>query len=255
MDFCKTNLILTTSAFTLDSNTILAQNIFNRDLNYQYFSEGFDNDNTTTTITVTFDSTTAVSRISLFNINWKNFSFYYDGVTANSISLNGADTTTSSYTSNSNTTMFFRFDTILTDTISFDINSTQVANEEKVVGFMYISDAYFTFDRIPSAGNYKPVVSPKQIVHQMGDGGTKVHNIARKNEIDITLKYLTTAQRNQLKTIYDLQDVFWFAPFATTTSWNGLFFEANWIGDFEPDKYSDNAVDSGFNVRLKLRET
>lgn len=255
MDFCKTNFILTTTALTLDSNTLLAENIYNRDLNYQYFSDGFNDDNTTTSITITFDSTTAVSRIALYDINWKDFTFFYDGTTASTFSLNNADTSTSDYSSNSSTSMFFRFDTLLTDSITFDITGTQTADQEKVVGFIYVSDTYFEFDRIPAAGGYKPVTNAKQVVHRMGDGGTKVHNIARKNQIDLSFKYLTTAQRNQLETIYDLQDVFWFAPFATTTGWNGLFFEANWIGDFDFDRYSDNALDSGFSGKIKLRET
>jgi len=255
MEFSKENLINTTTAVTLQSNTILAQNLFNPDVNYQCFSEGYSNDLTTTSITINFDSTTPVSRIAMLEHNLKEYSFYYNGATANAINLNGAHTTTASFNANSDTAQFFKFDTIQASSITLDMKATQVADKEKVISFLYMADLYFEFDRVPSANGYKPTIAPKQIVHRLGDGGTKIHNIDAKFNIDITFKYLTEAQRDQLRTIYDLKAPFYFTFMPTATAWDSVFFEANWPGAFDFLKYSDNAVATGFSGKIKLQET
>lgn len=254
MDFCKTNLINTTGVITLDSNTILASNIYNPDTNYQYYSDGFNDDLTATSITITFDATTPVSRIALIGHNLKKFSAFYNGSTANSITLSSGDTSTLSYVTNSETSQVFRFATLAVSSVTIDMNTTQVADEEKVFGFLYMGDLYFSFGRIPSSGNYKPSRKAKQVVHNMGDGGTKIHNIAQKWSHDIKISYLTTDQRDQLKTIYDLNDSFYFSPFPTSAGWDGILYNANWVGDYDLDRYSDNAVDAGFSSTMKLRE-
>lgn len=255
MDFLKLNLLVTTSSIAVDSNSLSSENLFNPDENYQYYSDGFDNDLTTTSIVITFGETTSVSCIGLKDINIKEYDIFYNGLTANSIALTEAATSTLSYNSNSETSQFFTFNTITMSSITLDLKSTMVANDEKVIGFIYMSDRYFTFGRVPSSKSYKPVLRRKQIVHTMADGGIKVHNIDKKENIDISFKYITTAQKNQLKTIYDLDNVFYFTPFPTATAWDGILFESNWIGDFNFERYSDNAQTSGFTGKLKLRET
>ncbi len=215
----------------------------------------FDNDLTTTSIVINFDSTTTVSRIGLLGINWKEFDVFYNGSTASTISLSNADTTACNYSSNSDTSKYFKFSAINATSLSFEIKSTIVANSEKLLSFLHVSDIYFEFGRVPSSNSYKPVLTPKQIVHTMGDGGTKVHNIARKQATDVGFKYLTFDQKNELKTIFDLQGLFSFAPFGTASGWDGILYEANWIGAFDFEKYSDNASVAGFTGNIKLRET
>jgi len=255
IEFSRVNYIFTTTSLAVNSNSLLAENIFNPDLNYQYFSDGFDNDLTTASIVLTFDATTTISKLALKDINYKEFKIFYNGLTANTLALTVGNTTTLSYISNSDTSMYFSFTTVQASSITIEAKSTQTANEEKVLGFFYVSDSYLTFDRIPAAGNYSPKVDAKQIVHEMSDGGTKIHNIAKKMAIDLSFKHLTLAEKDSLRTIYDLQDVFYFCPFPTTTAWDGILFEANWVGDFDFEKYSDNAIASGFSGAMKLKET
>lgn len=255
MDFNKQNFILTTSALTLSTNSLLAENLINPNKDYQYFSNGDDSDLTTTTITLTFDNTTTISRIALLNHNFQDFTMFYNGATANTFTLTSGATSTSDWSSNSETSQYLQFATLAVSSVTIEATETITANAEKHMSFLYVSDNYFTFDRIPASNSYKPAINPKQVVHQMGDGGTKIHNVDFKRSADIKYKYLTDAQREQLKSIWDLDDPFYFALFPTTTSWDGVFFEANWIGPFDFEKYSLDAEVSGFSGSMKLRET
>ena len=255
MDFNLQNFVNTTSSIALSTNTILAQNLFNPNLDYQFFSSGDNDDTTITSITYTFDATTPISRIALLDHNFKDFTVYYNGTTANTFSLNNADTSVSDYSSNSETSQYFKFDTIQASSVTIEATGTIISNKEKYLSFLYISDNYFEFDRIPSANSYKPLITPKQVVHSMADGGTKVHDIDKKFSVDIKYKFLTTAQKNQLRTIYDLETPFYFCLFPTTTSWDKVFFEANWVGPFDFETFSDNASTAGHSGSIKLRET
>ena len=87
MEFLTKNYLQTTTALTLDSNTALAQYLFKRDKRFQYVSDGFNDDATTTSIVIAFDSTVPVSRIGLVGMNWKDFTIFYNGATANVLSL------------------------------------------------------------------------------------------------------------------------------------------------------------------------
>lgn len=255
MDFNLRNFINTTTAITVSTNDVLKENLINPDLNFQYFSGGDDSDLTTTSITINFGSTTNVSRIALLNHNFKDYTIFYNGVTTNTFPLNSGDTTTTDYSSNSESSQYFSFNTTAVSSVTIDATGTITPNAEKFISLFYISDCYFTFDRIPSAQSYKPIIDAKQIIHKMGDGGTKIHNIDFKRSIDIKYKYLSLDQQQQLKTLYDIDDAFYFCLFPTSTGWDKIFFEANWIGGFDFERYSDNAATAGFSGTIKLRET
>lgn len=255
MDFLTTNLLNTTSSISVDSNTLSVSNLFNRDLNYQYYSDGFNNDLTTTSIVIDFGVTTSVSRIALKDINLKGFDIFYNGVTANTFTLLEAHTTASTFSTNSETSLYMRFDTLSVSTITIDCKTTQTADQEKVIGLFYIGDTYFEFARTPSAQNYKPVLQAKQSVHRLGDGGTRIQNVSKKWSHDINFKYLAPNLKNQLRDFYLDDLVFGFCPFGTASGWDGILYEANWEGNFDFEKYSDNASTSGFTGKIKLRET
>jgi len=257
MDFLTTNLINTTTQISLNSNTSTASNIFNRDPFYQYYSDGFNNDLTTSSITITFSDTTSVSRIALIDTNAKQFNLFYNGSTANSITLDGnGSTSTASWASNTESNIYMRLSsTITVSSITLDIKSTQTADNEKRLGIFYIGDKYYTLTQIPSANNYNPRINPKQVVHTLSDGGTRIHNIRKKKSIEINLDYISSSIRSNLETIYNLTVPFQFCPFGTTTSWDGFFFECVWTGGFDFYEFSDNASSSGFSGKINLRET
>lgn len=256
MEFLRANLINTTTQITVNSNTTLVSNIFNRDPFYQYYSDGLNNDLTTSSITITFGATTNVSAVALIDTNVKEFSVFYNGATANAFSLSDQATTTSSFTGNSDSNVYLRFPTTAVSSITIDMKKTITANQEKVLGLFFISELYYTLGKIPNSGNYKPQLVPKQIVHAMSDGGTRVHNVRKKFDLSITLDYLSSTEVSSVRSVYDLQDSFQFAAFGTSTGWtNPVFFECVWPGNFNFYEYSGDAISSGFSGNIKLKET
>jgi hypothetical protein len=255
MEFLKSNLINTTTQIAVNSNTSTVSNIFNRDIYYQYFSDGLNNDATTASITITFSSTTSVSRIALMDTNAEEFRIFYNGATANAFTLLNADTTTSVYTGNTDDYKYFRFSTVAVSSITLEIKTTQTENQEKRIGLLFLSDLYHAMTRIPDSRGYKPRVDAKQVIHRMSDGGTRLHNVRKKYSLDLSVDYIERADRDSLLDIYNLQTEFNFCPFGTATSWEGILFEAVWEGDFDFYEYSDNAATSGFSGTVRLRET
>jgi hypothetical protein len=120
---------------------------------------------------------------------------------------------------------------------------------------LYVGSLLNDFDRIPSANNFTPTIAPKQQVHTLSDGSTRINTVADKMSAKIKLKYIDSSFRNELKTIYDLREDFVFVAFPTTTAWDKFIFPCVWIGAFDGYKFSDNAATSGFDVSIDLRET
>lgn len=256
MEFIRSNFINTTTQLSLTSNATIAENLFNPDIYYQYYTDGFNNDLTTASITVTFSETTTVSRIILSETNLKEFRIFYNGSTANTFSMtNTGSTVTSYFTNNSQTGLYLRCNTTAVSSITIDMKSTQTADQEKVLGELVISDLLLNMTHIPDARGYKPLVVPKQIVHKLADGGTRIHNVRKKYAVNLSFDFLSSDLRDSLKEIYDLDSSFIYCPFGTTTSWDGIFFDAVWEGAFEFYEFSDNAVSAGFSGSVKLKET
>jgi len=257
MEFLKANFLNTTTQLTISSNTGTADNLFKRDKYEQYYTDGFNNDLTTASITITLDATTSVSRIALLDTNLKSYTIFYNGSTANTFALTSTGATSaSSFTGSTDSNVYLRCaNTTSVSTITIDMKTTQTANQEKRIGLLVISDLYYALGQLPSSNDYTPTLNPKQIVHKLSDGGTRIHNIRSKWSVAIGLDYITSTQKASLQTIWELQGEFNFCPFGTTTGWDGFFFEAVWPGSFEFYKYSDNAASSGFSGKIKLEET
>lgn len=256
MEFLKANLINTTTQISVTNNTTVVSNIFNRDEFYQYYTDGLNNDLTTASITITFGSTTNVSRIALVDTNVKDFTIFYNGSTANTFALSSQATTTSSFTGNVDENVYLRFPTTAVSSITIDMKKTITADQEKVLGLFFISDLYYTFGKIPNSGGYKPSLVPKQIVHALSDGGTRIHNIRKKFDLKIDLDYLDSSEVTSIRSIYDLQAAFQFSAFGTSTAWtNPVFFECVWPGPFSFYEYSGDAVSAGFSGKILLKET
>lgn len=255
MELLKANFLNTTTQMTVDSNTAVAANLFNPDRQLQYFSDGYANDLTTTTIRISFDQTTTVGRIALLEHNLKSFLIYYNGATASTFGLS-ADTTVSNYISNSQTSNYLNITTpVACTSVSIDCKKTIAADNEKAIGVLVLSAVDFDFTRIPNSDGYTPVLNPKQIVHTLSDGGTRVHTIQDKWNATIKYKNLDQTMRDSLRTIYNQYLPHVFVPFGTSTGWDGILFESVWVGPFDFYKYSDNAVSSGYTGSINLKET
>lgn len=254
MEFLSQTYLETTTQVVVTSNTITAVNLMNPDVTYQYISSGSANDSLTSTITITFESTQTIDRIALMETNAKKFNAYYNGSTANAFVLT-SPTTTSQWTSNSATNLYLAVTSVNVTSVTFDLYSTQVANNEKAIGYIYVGANELTFPRVPNAGGYTPVRDPKDVVHELSDGGTRRQLIYTKWATKIKFANITQSFRDSLKTVYEALTPKTFVPFGTGTGWDGILFESNWVGNFDFYKYSDDAIASGFSGTIDLKET
>lgn len=256
MEFIKANYLNTTSQMTVNSNTLASSSLFNRDPAFQYYTDGLNSDLTTSSITITFDATTPVSRISMLDMNFKEFRVFYNGATANSFSIQNGDTTVSSYTGNADPNKYFRFNTVQCSSITIQATKTMVADQEKYIGLFVASDLIQELELRPSAKGYKPRLTPKQIVHKLSDGGTRIHNVKKKWETQLELDFISRTERDNLQVnLFDRGEEFNFCPFGTTTAWDGQIFECIWDGPFTFYEYSDNNNTAGYSGKISLKET
>lgn len=256
MEFIKANYLQTSTQITVNSNTLAAEYLIIRDPIFQWQSSGLNNDLTTASITIAFDMTMQVSRIILKNINAKSFNIFYDGATANTFAFTSTSaTTTSQFSNNSETSMYFYCTPVDCTSVTLDLKSTQVADSEKVLGQIVLSDLRLDFERIPSAKNYKPNLNAEQIEHKLSDGGVRLHTVSNKFDTTISYKYITESFRDDLLAVFQEQLPIVFAPFGTSTGWDGVAYEAVWVGDFDFYVYSDDAPNAGYSGRIRLKET
>lgn len=254
MEFIKKNHVNTTSSISVDSGTLTVKNIINFDETFQYVTEDFNNDLTTGSVTYSFDETLTVDRIILRGMNLKDFTIFYDGVTANTFAMTTtAATTTSDWSSNSETAMFIRTTAVDVTSVTIDMSGTIVADSEKAIGYFSVSELKLDFPQIPAANGYKPVLKPQEVVHRMSDGSTRVHFIEEHWGAKIKFKHIPTSFRDDLKTVHGEKRKFAFAAFGTTTSWDEVFFECVWPGSFNFYQYTDNNTDVGFKGDIDLR--
>lgn len=256
MEFLYPNYINTTTQISVDSNTGVTYYLMVRNTEFQYASEQFNDDLTTTTITINFDSTQTVSRIALIEHNIKDYTVFYNGATANTFALSTtSDTTTTNYSANSGTSQYFKVTPVACTSVTFDLSKTMLPDNEKAIGYMYIGNQLLDFDRIPSASDYTPRINPKQVVHQLSDGSQRLQTLDKKFSASIKLKHITQSFRDSLYSVYNTQSDFMFVEFGTTTGWNEIMYSVIWPGKFEFFKYSDNFVAAGYSGSIVLSES
>lgn len=257
MEFLRKNLFDTTTNFVVNSNTATVANLFIRDTRFQYVSDGLNVDGTIATIRINFSETLSVSRIALLGINLKEFRVFYNGVTANTFTLTSTGSTiASNFSTNSETSLFLQAEPINCTSVSIDMYSTMVANQNKAIGWLVVSNVLSDLDgRVPPAQNYRPLFTPKEVVHELSDGSFRSQVIDRKFSAGISLDFIDDSLKNELKSVFDLHDDFIFAAFPTTTGWDEVIFPCIWSGPFEFYSVTDNALSSGYSGSIKLLET
>lgn len=255
MEFITSNYFNTTTMATVGSGTLTVENLLYRAITLQYKSVGFNDDATTCSITINFGATQSVSRLGLIGMNWKDFTIFHSGVTANTLSLTSTGATTASdWSSNSESAMYLAFATVQAQSFTFDIAATQVANAEKALSYMHFGDVELSFDRIPNAKGYKPMYRPKAIEHTLSDGGKRLQFIDQKFAAQINLKFISASFRDSLYTLWRNNGDFAFVPFGTTTSWDQVLHTVVWPGKFDFFEYADDNPGTGFNGMIKLEE-
>lgn len=255
MELWKPNFINTTTALVVNSNTIAAEYIMRPDVTYQYVSNGFADDNTVASIRVNFAETTTVSRLALAGMNLREFRLFYNGLTANAFALLNGATSSSYWTGNSEPAMALEATPVACTSVTLEMKKTQVANSEKAIGYLVLSQERLTFSRIPAAKNYNPMLNAEEVVHQLSDGRARIQRIADFWTVDMKLDYISSTLRDQLRTVYNLHSPHIFVPFGTTTAWDGIIFPCVWRSPFPFYHHSDNAVGAGFEGSINLLET
>lgn len=256
MELNRQNYINTTSMLTLSDETASGKFLFLNDLRFEYSTTLFADDDTAASITVSFDATTTIDRIAIVNHNLKDFTLFYDGSTANALALTSGDTTAADYSSNSETSHYFRFTSIDVTSVTLDMKKTIVADQNKHIGYYVISENRTDFDgRVPIAQSYLPRLDTKSVDHALSDGTIRTQTLEDNWRATMSFDFVTEATRNTLKDVYDDHISLIFAPFGTTTAWDGVIFPCNWVGPFEFYQFSDNAAAAGFSGSINLMET
>ena len=206
---------------------------------------------------IQFAVTTLIDRIVLGVMNFKAFTLFYNGLTANTFPLEDADTTVSDYISNSATSKLFKIDPpVYCTSVSLNMKSTIVANQNKYLGYYVLSDLLTDFDgRTPSAANYKPQKVPQNYRQRLSDGATRIHNVGNNWQVALRVEYINQSLRDDLKEIFDNKQDFIFHFNGATTGWDGFIFPCVWDGGFEFFQVSDNASDLRFSGSMLLFET
>jgi hypothetical protein len=148
MEILSANLLNTTTVAVVNSNTTTVESMLLRDERFQYQSNGLNSDaGTNSTITINFGQTTSVSRFGLVGMNWKDFTIYYDATTANTFALTSTGATTASdFSTNSEGSLYLRAAAVNCTSVSIDIAATQIADQEKAIGYLFVGNLQSDFD-------------------------------------------------------------------------------------------------------------
>jgi hypothetical protein len=255
MEFLTKNAIETSTSLSVSTGTITAANMLTSDIRRQFRSDGDNSDSTTTTITVTFDAATTINRIALRETNFKNFRIFYDGLTANAFSLTTANTSTSSWSSNSATSLFLRTNDVTCSSVTLQCTETMEANREKALGQLILTSLDLELSRLPSAKDYDPLIDRNEVVHELSDGGSRLQFVRGRYSMKMKLKYVTEQLREDLRTIFNDDQTRIFCPFGTSTGWDNVIFDAIWVGNFDFLQYADDAIGAGFSGTISLKES
>lgn len=241
MEILSQNLINTTTMIRSESGTGLTQYLFDRNRSLGYATVGYSGA-TASTISIEFSVPTVISVLLLQETNLEAVSGYYDSMTANSLF---------SLTGSSDGSLYIPFNSITVSSFQLQLNG---ATGERNIGEMVLCDRLLSFERNPAVSGFTPSISRKQVEHEMPDGGRVLFNIRDKYRASLNWKFITPSFHNNLLSIYEMADPFYFVPFPTTSAWDGRGHEVVWVGDFD-FKHSTNDRQQGYSGGINMRET
>ncbi|MCP4586762.1 hypothetical protein [Pseudoalteromonas sp.] len=256
------NYFNTTTLCDPNTGTDTVANLIDRNKTTQYSSSGKNDDTAGVTIAVEFLSSRNINRICLQNINLKGFKIYYSSNSANTIDnlTSTCETSTSQWSENSSTSMYLIFPTTAMTSVFIVATTTMIANQEKKIGQIWCDQTYLKFENNPSYKNYK--VTPgdaKEHTHEMVGGGWTNYRLGKYFKADIKMQYQSASMTSDFNDLHDEKSSFVFVPYPTGSSWFNYdyegIFECNWIGNFDFAPSQDNFVQTGYNGKIKLRET
>lgn len=248
MMFFKSNMVNMVSRIYCSSGSGTASNLFDRKNNTKWTSISENSDTNTATVSYVLPSSTNITAIGLVNHNAKGFNIIYNSGTQFTPGL--------SLTTITNSNTFYIVGTQAVSSIDINIWSTQIADQEKFIGELFISSDRLTLDTNPGVGGYKPNRYKKGIEQELSDGGVVSIFLSQKFRCGLSLSYINTATYSSLRELYDGHSDFVFLPFPESSFnnyWDGQFYTVNWLGDFSLDNFFNNFL-SGYSGDISLAE-
>lgn len=237
------NKLNTTTMVYPTSGTATTQNLFDGNVNVGYVTDGYTSD-TSCVVSVDFGTPTVLSNVFIQNHNLKDFRVFYNSATANSLFT---------ATSSSDSSTYIGFASLTVQSIQIQIDSAQ-STGERLIGELVLCENTITFSRNPSFKQYKPKIYRKQVRHEMADGGVTLFQIRDRYRATLDFDYITSSEYSTFKSVYDAVGTFYFAPFPTTTAWDGNAYDVVWPGDFVFN-HSTNDKQQGYSGKMTLEQT
>lgn len=242
----------TTVSRSITHNTSLLDNMFNRDIFYDWVSVGAASDSTTVTLEIDFGVARAFTYLFLKETNLKNFSLQY---------WNGSSWTTI-FSEAANTSSFYQktFSQVTAQKVRLLMNGTIVANQEKAVGEFILTKLIGQLVGYPEIdfNNDKNTISKAMLSGRyktVSDGGSVKIKLNFKD-------YMGAADRALFATLFNKTEAFivWLCGGDTTQfayadegyRLQDLYLVA--IDDGYTHKFTKNLYSSGFNATISLSE-
>lgn len=254
MEFLTMSFINTSTAVSVTTGSTSSASLYDRKNTTYFTSVGDNSDLTTTTLRFEFTSEQNIDRLAIENHNLKSFRIYYNSNTANLFTLNDALTVSSEWASNSETSQYFRCDTVACSIITIEATATMIANAEKRISQFWACTKLHVFTTDPGSSGYDPELDRKEYRHEMSDGGSALYVVQDNFKCRIKRRYVDTSEYSDLLSMYQRNDSLVFVPEPTGTSWNDQIWAVNWVGKFDCMGYSDNYKGSGYNLTMNLEE-
>lgn len=246
MEFLKSNFVNTTTVVDVNSGTATVGFLFDRKT-----ATKFKGTAATLTMNFTFNTGTSIDRIVLEDINFKQFSIVASGA---NITLTNALTTTSSWSANSETSLYLYFSSITAATVTLNVVSVTAAGNQELAQ-IWISEKLHELDRNPAAKDLKQKKDRKEYIHKLSGGGTAQYVLDDFYDARFGIEFVPSTEVVSLRSVYDEKKQIVFAPFPTGTNWGNKIFEVIWTGDFDFEQRADNDASVGFNGSVRLVET
>jgi len=246
MEFLSRNLIATTTSISVNAGTATLSNLIDR-TDSAFVAQMATTTAATFTAHVTLNSN--INRIILQGCNFKNFSITHSGT---AFSLTNFATVASSWSSNSDTSLYLYFPTTSVATLTLIVNSNTAGTLFHSVQQYWANEKIHQVSKNPAYNNYRPVKNRREYTFELANGGWTQNVLNDFFEAALTLKYVTESEREALEDLYKMQDAVVFVPFPTGTSWDSRIFEVIWTKAFEFYKLTSNDINSTYKYEGKI---
>lgn len=160
------------STITASSNQNDARYVLSNNRYYRWVSVNSD-DATVETITITLPLAQEISRLFLIGHNFKDFSVQYD-VNSDFTNVSGVDGALTGIDESAcpRDTTYYEFDPVITDTIIIKAAKTQIADAQKFLEWVVLTNEIGTFNKYPNVDGFK--IDPNETKQKDAAGGQRI---------------------------------------------------------------------------------